>query len=169
MADFTHYFPTLLAHEGGYCHDLQDPGGETYKGIARVSNPKWSGWPTVDAVKARAALPTPVPRAGWRALSKALEAEATLNALIMSFYKASYWNPLSLDAVLSQCVAEQLADHGVNAGTARPAKMLQYLLATEFGVKLVVDGQVGSVPRIDTGIDVVGQPACVVVLAAVPR
>jgi lysozyme family protein len=157
MADFTHYFPTLLANEGGYCHDLQDPGGETYKGIARVSNPKWPGWPAVDVVKAHACLPAPVPRTGWRALSKDLEAEAPLNALVMSFYKASYWNPLSLDAVRSQCVAEQLADHGVNAGTSRPAKMLQYLLATEFGVKLVVDGQVG--PRTIAALNAVDPQA----------
>lgn len=143
MADFTQYYPTLLAHEGGYCHDLQDPGGETYKGIARAFNPKWVGWPAVDAVKARAALTSPVPRTDWRTLSNSLEAEKALGALVQSFYKTAYWDSLSLDLVHSQCVAEQLADHGVNAGTSRPAKMLQYLLATEFGVALVVDGKVG--------------------------
>lgn len=143
MADFTQYYPTLLANEGGYCHDVQDPGGETYKGIARAYHPKWAGWPTVDAVKARTSLATSVPRTSWRTLSKALETEIALAPLVMNFYKASYWNPLSLDAVHSQCIAEQLADHGVNAGTSRPAKMLQYLLAAEFGVTLAVDGQVG--------------------------
>jgi len=155
MADFTHYLPVLLANEGGYCHDLQDPGGETYKGIARASNPHWLGWVTVDGVKTRACLPTPVPRTGWRTLSKMLEAENTLSALVLRFYKEAYWNPLSLDSVHSQCVAEQLADHGVNAGTTRPAKMLQYLLFTEFGVKLVIDGQVG--PRTIAALNTVNQ------------
>ncbi|UOG77333.1 hypothetical protein MTX78_23180 (plasmid) [Hymenobacter tibetensis] len=155
MADFTLYFPTLLAHEGGYCHDLQDPGGETYKGIARAYNPKWAGWPTVDAVKTQAGLATPVPRTGWRTLSKALDSEKALGTLVMSFYKASYWNSLNLDLVHSQCVAEQLADHGVNSGTSRPAKMLQFLLATEFSVKLLVDGKVG--PRTIAALNAVDQ------------
>lgn len=143
MADFNYYFPKLLAHEGDYCHDLQDPGGETYRGIARTYNPGWSGWLTIDAVKARSASTSPVPRASWRTLSKLLGAEAKLSSAVSSFYKAAYWNPLSLDAVQSQCLAEQLADHGVNAGISRPAKMLQYLLASEFSVPLVVDGKVG--------------------------
>ena len=143
MADFTRYLPTLLANEGGYCHDPQDPGGETYKGIARASNPHWAGWPVVDSVKTRVGAASPVPRAGWLALSRTLESEPNLHAAVLTFYKTAYWNPLSLDAVQSQCVAEQLADHGVNAGTTRPAKMMQYLLATEFGAQLVVDGRIG--------------------------
>jgi lysozyme family protein len=143
MADFTRYFPTLLANEGGYCHDLQDPGGETYRGIARAYNPQWSGWPLLDAVKARLSLKSPVARSAWRSLNQALLAEAELAVSINKFYKAAYWNPLGLDSVGCQCLAEQLADHGVNAGTTRPAKMLQYLLSTEFGTPLLVDGKVG--------------------------
>jgi lysozyme family protein len=144
MADFTRYFPILLANEGGYCHDAQDPGGETYRGIARAANPQWGGWPAIDAVKARLGLTSPVPRPSWSSLNKALLTEAALAASINTFYKAAYWNPLGLDAVGCQCLAEQLADHGVNAGTARPAKMLQYLLSTEFGAAgMVVDGKIG--------------------------
>ncbi|WP_375436034.1 hypothetical protein [uncultured Hymenobacter sp.] len=48
------------------------------------------------------------------------------------FYKASYWNPLIMNAVHLQCVAEQLDDHGVNAGTSRPARILQHVYTTEF-------------------------------------
>ncbi|GAB2964925.1 glycosyl hydrolase 108 family protein [Hymenobacter coalescens] len=143
MADFAHYFPTLLANEGGYCHDALDPGGETYRGVARTANPHWAGWPTIDAVKARLGLPHPVPAADWHALNQALAADAGLAAAVQAFYKAAYWNPLRLDAVHSQSVADQLADHGVNAGTARPAKMWQYLLNTEFGARLTVDGEIG--------------------------
>jgi len=167
MADFTRYFPTLLAHEGGYCHDPKDPGGETYKGIARAFNPQWPGWLTIDGVKAQASVATPVPRTGWRTLSKSLEAEAALNTLVMSFYKASYWNSLSLDAVHSQCIAEQLADHGVNAGVSRPAKMLQYLLTTEFGVKLVIDGKLGT--RTIAALNAVDQKAFYARLVAMRR
>ncbi|MGI4864440.1 MAG: glycoside hydrolase family 108 protein [Janthinobacterium lividum] len=157
MADFTRYFPILLANEGGYCHDLQDPGGETYRGIARASNPQWGGWPAVDAVKTHLGLKSPVPRSNWSALNKALFVDAGLAASINKFYKAAYWNPLSLDAVTCQCLAEQLADHGVNAGTTRPAKMLQYLLSTEFGAAVAVDGNIG--PRTIAALNAVNAEA----------
>ncbi|GGF04287.1 glycoside hydrolase family 108 protein [Hymenobacter cavernae] len=143
MADFAHYFPTLLANEGGYCHDPLDPGGETYRGIARVPNPHWGGWSVVDAIRTHHCPDSPVPRAQWLAISRALETDAALNAQVMAFYKAEYWNSLGLDQVHSQAIADQVADHGVNAGVVRPAKMLQYLLATEFGAHLVVDGKIG--------------------------
>ena len=45
MADFVNYFPLLLTNEGGYVFDPHDPGGETWRGIARAFNPKWTGWP----------------------------------------------------------------------------------------------------------------------------
>lgn len=157
MADFTRYFPVLLANEGGYCHDSQDPGGETYRGIARASNPQWSGWPAVDAVKARLGLKSPVPRPAWHSLNQALMGDAALAASINKFYKAAYWNPLCLDDVACQCLAEQLADHGVNAGTTRPAKMLQYLLSTEFGAAVVVDGKIG--PRTIAALNAVNREA----------
>lgn len=158
MADFTHYFPTLLANEGGYCHDLQDPGGETYRGIARATNPQWSGWPALDAAKARLGLHSPVPRASWAALTKVLQVDAAMGASIHAFYKAAYWNPLCLDEVQCQCLAEQLADHGVNAGPARPAKMLQYLLGSEFGAAgMVVDGKIG--PRTIAALNGVNREA----------
>lgn len=143
MADFAHYFPTLLANEGGYCDTPGDPGGETYRGIARVPNPHWSGWPVVDAVKARLGLPHLVPQTDWHQLNQTLGADQPLYASIEAFYKAAYWNPLHLDQVNSQSIADQLADHGVNAGISRPAKMWQYLLNTEFGAHLAVDGQIG--------------------------
>ncbi|RTQ50302.1 hypothetical protein EJV47_11805 [Hymenobacter gummosus] len=144
MADFNHYYPTLLANEGGYCHDPLDPGGETYRGIARASNPHWAGWPVVDGIRNHVTAAHPVPHTEWHAVSRALEADAALNQSVEAFYKAAYWNPLNLDLVHTQAIADQLADHGVNAGTARPAKMLQYLLASEFGAQLVVDGKVGA-------------------------
>ncbi len=28
-------FSKVMGHEGGYSHDSDDPGGETYRGIAR--------------------------------------------------------------------------------------------------------------------------------------
>ena len=42
MANFDLAIPTVLAHEGGYCNDPDDPGGETNYGICKRS------YPTVD-------------------------------------------------------------------------------------------------------------------------
>ena len=108
-----------------------------------MPNPHWAGWPTVDATKARLGLPHPVPAADWHQLNQTLGADQPLYASIEAFYKAAYWNPLHLDQVNSQSIADQLADHGVNAGISRLAKMWQYLLNTEFGAHLTVDGQIG--------------------------
>ncbi|MBF9222685.1 glycoside hydrolase family 108 protein [Hymenobacter ruricola] len=143
MADFSGYFPKLLRNEGNYCHHPTDPGGETYRGIARVYNRNWAGWPIVDAVKKQLGLTSPVPKASWGTINKALGSNAGLGENIKQFYQALYWNPLRLNEVESQSVAEQLADHGVNAGISRPAKMLQFLLSTEYGAAIQVDGKIG--------------------------
>lgn len=144
MANFASYFPKLLRNEGNYCHTPGDSGGETYRGIARAYNGSWPGWPTVDAAKKKLGLTSPVGRASWAALNQALGADAALSVSIQQFYKHRYWDTLRLDQVHSQSIAEQLADHGVNAGTSRPVKMLQYLLNTQFGAQLVVDGKIGT-------------------------
>jgi lysozyme family protein len=58
--------------------------------------------------------------------------------MIRVFYKASYWDVLYLDAITNQVLAEQMCDHGTNAGTSRPVNH-----AAGHPV-LVVDGQLGS-------------------------
>jgi len=143
MANFTNYFPKLLRNEGNYCHTPGDAGGETYRGIARAYHGTWPGWLIVDAAKQKLGLASPVGRGSWVALNHALGADAALSANIQQFYKQRYWDALRLDQVQSQSIAEQLADHGVNAGTSRPVKMLQYLLNTQFGMQLAVDGKIG--------------------------
>lgn len=143
MADFNKFYPGLIAAEGGYVHDLADSGGETYRGIARAYHPQWGGWKDVDAAKLAAKLKSPVPRAGYAVLNKALAGNAGLQQQIKSFYKAQYWDVLHLDAINRQCLAEQLADHGVNAGTARPARMLQFCLNQLTPGVVLEDGDMG--------------------------
>ena len=52
MADFNIIYPTLIKFEGYYANDPNDPGGETYQGVARKYNPFWAGWKIIDAYKA---------------------------------------------------------------------------------------------------------------------
>jgi lysozyme family protein len=44
MAEFNPALEKVLSHEGGYVVDPNDPGGETYKGVARKIHSKWDGW-----------------------------------------------------------------------------------------------------------------------------
>jgi lysozyme family protein len=143
MASFDKFYPGLLRAEGGYVHNPLDPGGETWSGVARIYNPKWRGWPLIDVAKKRLGLTSPVPRDKYAALNKALAADAVLCAYLRAFYKASYWDVLSLDRLNNQSVAEQLADHGVNAGTSRPGRMLQYVLRQLGRTDIEEDGKLG--------------------------
>lgn len=57
MADFTQAFQLMIANEGGYGNDPDDPGGETYKGAARKIFSKWDGWTKVDILKRQTGFP----------------------------------------------------------------------------------------------------------------
>lgn len=52
MADFNLIYPTIVKYEGYYVNDPNDPGGETYMGIARNYNKTWQGWQIIDQYKA---------------------------------------------------------------------------------------------------------------------
>lgn len=144
MANFDAYFPSLLRNEGNYCDNPKDSsGGETYQGIARNKNPNWSGWSIIDAVKKKNGLTSPVGQSHWPSLNAELVPNATLSASVKQLYRAMYWNCMGLDGVHSQSVAEQMADHGVNAGPVRPVKMVQYLLSTLYDKPVATDGVMG--------------------------
>ena len=95
MADFRKALEHVLSNEGGYVNDPDDPGGETYKGIARKMNPQWKGWPLIDK----------------RDFTNPLLAD-----LVASFYRDNYWEPIRGDRITSQLVAMSIFDFAVNAG-----------------------------------------------------
>ena len=84
MADFRKALEHVLSNEGGYVNDPDDPGGETYKGIARKMNPQWKGWPLINK----------------RDFTNPLLAD-----LVASFYRDNYWEPIRGDQITSQLVA----------------------------------------------------------------
>lgn len=106
MADFVTAFALTMKNEGGYVHDPQDPGGETYKGIARRMNPKWDGWVDVDVLKKEKGFPAN------------LDGNALLQEKIKAFYEANYWDRIRGDEIQNQDVAESIFDFAVNAGPA---------------------------------------------------
>lgn len=168
MADFASYFPLLVRNEGGYVFDPHDPGGETWRGIARVPNPHWAGWPLVDAHKARPDWPADCrvyPRNGLA--TALLEKDPTLANLVREFYQAQYWNSLHLSEINSQCIASQLCDIGVNSGVGRVGHLAQYVLASSFGWQGAIDGQMG--PATLAAINAAPAPAYYDALTATRR
>lgn len=145
MANFEEAYYKTMGHEGGYTHDPDDVGGETYKGIARAYNPDWSGWTVIDSQKGSSYFPG------------CLNQDEDLQDSVHSFYKARYWDVNKLDHFPSQEVANEMFDTGVNMGISRAAKFLQRSLnylnrnGSLYG-ELIVDGKIGgkSLSAVDT-------------------
>jgi lysozyme family protein len=116
MADFGKAFDETMKFEGGYGNDPQDPGGETYKGVARKMNPTWGGWTVIDLMKAKSAFP------------RNLDSNTDLQNQIQEFYMVNYWSKVNGDAILDQEIAESIFDFAVNAGTSTSAKLAQIVV-----------------------------------------
>lgn len=112
MADFATAYAKTMKHEGGYAHNKDDRGGETYKGIARRHWPGWKGWEIVDALKSKPGFP------------QNLAGNELLQAHVESFYKRNFWSGW-YDQMDSQELAERVFDRAVNCGVRQAHKMLQ--------------------------------------------
>ena len=121
MADFKTAYSKTAIVEGGYANDPDDRGGETYKGLARKMEPGWEGWLTIDVIKKHVG-------AKPDAINRAAEADQSLQLMVYSAYKRSYWNAMNLDLVQDQRVADELYDTGVNMGTGRAGLFFQRAL-----------------------------------------
>ena len=104
MADFAKHIDALLAKEGGYVETnyKNDRGGRTYAGVSFRSNPKWAGWALLDAGKIE---------------------EAKIQVGLV--YKANYWNPLGLDKVTADGIAEVLFSSSVLSGPRTALRLAQ--------------------------------------------
>jgi lysozyme family protein len=116
MADFDKALPDVLAHEGGYAHDPDDLGGETYKGVSRRFHPDWAGWRRIDQARRAQGFPASLAR------------DAALQRQVRDFYKQHYWDKFQGDALPHQAIADELFDTAVNLGVARAATFLQRAL-----------------------------------------
>jgi lysozyme family protein len=138
MADFNTALSRTLPFEGGYSRDPNDPGGETYKGIARSRQGAWSGWALVDAKRSGPGFPL------------SLDQDADLRAEVDAFYRRQ-WNQLMGDDLTDQALANELFDCAVNMGNRRAVSFLQRALnvlnAGPHGplyAKVTVDGAFGE-------------------------
>jgi lysozyme family protein len=125
MADFNKYFPSYLKHEGGYVNNPSDRGGETYRGIARNSNPSWSGWAFIDNKKKSGAI-------------KFNTVYPELESAVKSLIKSKYWDTMALDSMNNQDIANILADFKVNGMTKTAQQRIQSFVGAN------PDGAIGS-------------------------
>ncbi|HQF43983.1 MAG TPA: glycosyl hydrolase 108 family protein [Ignavibacteriaceae bacterium] len=112
MYKFDLIYNKVMIDEGGYVSDPDDPGGETYKGISRVNNPKWAGWQIIDSYKGRYDFP------------KCLQADENLEELVKYLYKKKYYDPYIGDQI-DDSIAEEMFDQAVNLGIERAIEHLQ--------------------------------------------
>jgi lysozyme family protein len=123
MADFNLALEHVLRNEGGYVFDKDDPGGETYKGIARNINGTWDGWITIDLLKKQSGFPGN------------LDTNTALQDTIKTFYKNNYWDRIKGDDLNEQLKANSIFDFAVNAGVSTSATLAQIVAgATPDGV-----------------------------------
>lgn len=140
MANFNAAHAKVMGNEGDYANNPADVGGETYKGIARKFWPNWSGWKYVDAVKANAipqpAYDTTAYRSYASHLNCCLAGLASLQQIVLDFYRQNFWDKYRLSEIHDQTVAVWLYDHVVNGG-GRGAMWMQA------AVGVVADGKIG--------------------------
>lgn len=125
MADFKTAFDLMIAHEGGYVNDPDDPGGETYKGVARKMHSKWLGWMIIDLLKKQSGFPAN------------LDTHAELQGEISKFYESQFWDKMEGDEIANQEVANCIFDFGVNAGIVTSASLSQMVIGAK------TDGVIG--------------------------
>lgn len=99
--NFDRCLALLLAHEGGYVHHSQDPGGRTNLGVTQRVWEEWLGRP-VSEKEMRALTPT----------------------MVKPLYKRKYWDAVRGDELVSG-VDYVVFDVAVNSGPGRAIKFLQ--------------------------------------------
>lgn len=119
MAKFDEEFDKVILAEGGYVNDPDDAGGETYLGISRKNNPKWTGWRIIDNIKKKY---------GTKNITSRLKKDTALNNSAKLIYKQNYWDVLELDDIPSQGIAHQLFDTCVNCGKTAAIRIAQQVL-----------------------------------------
>jgi lysozyme family protein len=116
MANFKDAYKVVMNVEGGYANDPNDTGGETWRGVSRNNFPNWRGWKIVDSYKGK-----------WN-FTTLLMQDADLEVAVQEFYKANFWDVLSLDNIKDSKLALELFDTGVNCGTGTAGKYAQIAL-----------------------------------------
>lgn len=117
MANFEKAFKLVVEAEGGYVHDKDDKGGETFIGITRKNHPKLKMWEVIDKYIDM--------YNSTYGINKFLTNREDVMKEIRDVYKKLYWDKLMLDDVNYQRVANSLFDDCVNRGVSATLKLIR--------------------------------------------
>lgn len=134
MADFTPAYKILEELEGFFSNHPADPGGRTWKGVARNYWPRWKGWAYIEqAIREHGS--------DWQRYAKE---DPDLEGLVQEFYVEQFWNRIQGEKIQDQDVAEELFEQAVNMGVHRAVTHLQRAinLFSQFD-KITEDGVIG--------------------------
>lgn len=124
MSEFERAIPVILAHEGGWSDDPNDPGGATKYGVSlrflREQGLDLDHDGDIDAADVRGLTP-----------QRATE-----------IYRERFWDAYGYGRITDTQVATKVFDCAVNLGAKRAARLLQRALR-ECGETVEVDGVVG--------------------------
>lgn len=121
MASFLTFSPFLSSWEGGYSDNKNDNGKQTYRGVTAAT---------------------------WAAYCKRKGIVMSLRRMTQAQWadimKTGYWDACRCSDLLSQSVANCVADFAVNAGASRSARYLQLAInEANHDSALNVDGKIG--------------------------
>lgn len=144
-------FLTAYTHtkkfEAGYANLKTDPGGETFRGISRVSWPNWDGWPIVDSIKLDIQNAKGTVNwhktATWPLIDKEAQKKPALDRLTQDHYERFFYNPIKAWG-LAEEATDKLFDLNVNLSPKSAAKVFQRAVNSLGGERITVDGVVGE-------------------------
>jgi len=137
-------FKHLMKFEGGYAHDPNDSGGETFRGISRRSWPDWQGWALVDVAKKELGGVKLTGKYRRTNIDDFFYAHPQIDTLVEDFYFYEFWSPAAR-LELPPRITEQLFDSSVHMGLEAAIMLLQaaaYL--SDENTHLTVDGKAGK-------------------------
>lgn len=116
MGDFTKAYLKTGKNEGLWSKVPGDAGGQTWKGIAENSHPKWEGWQLVEFHKSGMAFPEKPVKADIDKLNILLNKDEKLELMVRKFYKKEFFDVMRGDEILDQGITEDIYDSCVNMG-----------------------------------------------------
>ena len=127
--------------EGGYYNNKNDAGGETYRGISRVTNPYWLGWDIVDNIKKT--------NFSAETINEALDKNEVLQNFVKVFYLNNYWDAILGNKIADQQIANEVYDNAVNMGVPQAGIYLQKVINIlnrnqSLYKDITVDGKIGG-------------------------
>lgn len=136
MPTFESAIPVIMAHEGGWVHNLADPGGETMMGWSMLTIKRLGLTPKDLGLDIPAFVPGCL--------------KSVTKDVCRGLYRKFFWDKYGYGSISDPKVATKVFDCAVNCGPARAHAMVQRA-ATVCGHALVDDGVLG--PKSVAGIN----------------